>query len=140
VRVLALDVGDKRIGTAISDPSGTLATALGVMVRKGLQADVQSIARLADQEGAEFVLVGNPLGLSGEETHQSRRVARFVQGLRGGLTLPVELWDERYSTVDADSLLAEVGVPGPRRRHRLDAWAAGVFLQRFLDSRKEPHA
>jgi putative holliday junction resolvase len=134
---MALDVGEKRIGVALSDPTGTLASVIGVIERRGLALDVRAVDRLAAERGAEMYLVGNPLSLSGEVGPQSRRVQRFVDGLKGVSELPVAQWDERYSTVDAGQRLAEAGVSGRRRKGKIDASAAAVFLQDYLDSQKE---
>ena len=140
MRVLALDVGEKRIGVALSDPTGTLASTVGVIERKGLALDVQAVIHLATEREAEAILLGNPLSLSGEIGPQARRILRFSEGLQQVSTLPVLLWDERYSTVDAGQRLAEAGIRGRRQRQKIDASAAAVFLQEYLDHQKEQRA
>ncbi len=130
MRVLALDVGEKRIGVAVSDPTGMLATPHGVIYRRSKAQDFAAVARLVTELGAERVVVGLPLSLSGDVGPQARRVMRYAQALARALPVPVELYDERYSTVTADELLAEGG--RKRRRTPIDAAAAAVILQEYL--------
>jgi putative Holliday junction resolvase len=138
MRVIALDVGERRIGVAVSDPTGTLATPHSVIHRRSKAQDFATVARLAAELQAERVVVGLPLSLSGDVGPQARRVMRYAQALAQALPVPVELYDERYSTVTADELLAE----GGRKRHRtpIDAAAAAVILQEYLaDSKSQRH-
>ena len=127
---LGLDVGDRRIGVAVSDPGGTLATPHGVIHRRSKAEDFASVARLVQSVAAARVVVGLPLSLDGGMGPQARRVARYAKSLARELSVPVELVDERYSTTTADALLAEAG----RKRHvPIDAAAAAVILQEYLD-------
>jgi putative Holliday junction resolvase len=138
MRVLALDVGERRIGVAVSDPTGTLATPHSVIHRRSKAQDFATVARLAAELQAERVVVGLPLSLSGDVGPQARRVMRYAQALAQALPVPVELYDERYSTVTADELLAEGG--RKRRRTPIDAAAAAVILQEYLaDSKSQRH-
>ena len=130
MRVLALDVGERRIGVAVSDPTGTLATPHSVIHRRSKVQDFAAVARLVTELQAERVVVGLPLSLSGDVGPQARRVMRYAQALARALPVPVELYDERYSTVTADELLAEAG--RKRRRTPIDAAAAAVILQEYL--------
>ena len=129
MRVLALDVGERRIGVAISE-TGILATPHGVIHRRSKAQDFAAVARMVTELGAERVVVGLPLSLSGDVGPQARRVMRYAQALAQALPVPVELYDERYSTVTADELLAEGG--RKRRRTPIDAAAAAVILQEYL--------
>ena len=129
MRILALDVGERRIGVAVSDPTGTLATPHSVIRRRSKAEDFAAVARLAAELGAERVMVGLPLSLDGSVGPQARRVTRYAQALARTLSVPVELYDERYSTVTADELLAE---GGRKRRTPIDAAAAAVILQDYL--------
>jgi putative pre-16S rRNA nuclease len=126
--VLALDVGERRIGVAVSE--GLLATPHSVIHRRSKAQDFAAVARLVAELGAEKVVVGLPLSLSGDVGPQARRVTRYAQALARALPVPVELYDERYSTVTADELLAEGG--RKRRRTPIDAAAAAVILQEYL--------
>ena len=132
-RVMALDVGERRIGVAVSDLSGTLARPQAVIQRRSKAEDLAAVARLVAELEVERVIVGLPLSLDGEMGPQARRVARYAQTLAQALTVPVELHDERYSTVTADALLAE---SGRKRRVAIDAAAAAVILQDYLESRQ----
>lgn len=148
--IVALDVGDRRIGVAISDPTGTLATPHSVIERRSKAEDFAALAQLVSAAGARQVVVGLPLSLDGQMGPQARRVARYARALGAALDVPLELVDERYSTVTAAERLAE-SVPAsagmtPRdagRRLRksralggrtpIDAAAAAVILQEYLD-------
>ena len=131
-RVMALDIGERRIGVAVSDPSGTLARPHAVIQRRSKVMDFAAVARLVAELEVERVVVGLPLSLNGEIGPQARRVTRYAQALAQALEVPVELYDERYSTVTADALLAETG---RKRRVPIDAAAAAVILQDYLESR-----
>ena len=132
--VLALDVGDRRIGLAISDPTGMLASPLGVVERG--PSDLDDVLRVAMDNDATEVVVGLPLTLAGESRAQAGKVRGFVHELRSKTDLPVTTVDERLSTVQAQRMLRESG-SGRRNqdRGRLDSAAAAVILQAYLDSR-----
>jgi putative Holliday junction resolvase len=149
VIILALDVGDRRIGVAVSDPTGTLATPHSVIERRSRAEDFAALAQLVTALGAGRVVVGLPLSLDGRLGPQARRAARYARALSAALDVPLELVDERYSTVTAAELLAQPA-PGdverppqrrtPRRqrsarhgRTAIDAAAAAVILQEYLD-------
>ncbi len=132
--LLALDVGDRRIGLALSDPTGLLASPLG-SVERG-PSDVEDVLRVAKDNGATEIIVGLPLTLSGESGAQAAKVRSFVQDLRSKTDLPVTLVDERLSTVQAQRMLHESSRRRRNRdRGRLDSAAAAVILQAYLDSR-----
>jgi putative Holliday junction resolvase len=135
MRVLALDVGDKRIGVAISDPSQVLARSLKVIQRGSRQEDFAAVARLVEEYEVEKVVVGYPLSLDGKAHAQAKKVERYATGLAESLTVPMLLWDERFSTVIAERLMREAGLRGKKRRKGIDAVAAAVILQDYLDSR-----
>lgn len=134
VRVLALDVGSKRIGVAISDPTGFLASPLTVIERRDLRSDFERIAKLLRQEGAERVVVGLPLSLSGDVGPQALVVLEFKEALEKALDVSVETWDERFSTVGAQEALRAQGVRARKQRERIDAAAAAFILQGYLDA------
>ena len=132
--VLALDVGDRRIGLAISDPTGMLASPLGVVERG--PSDLDDVLRVALDNDATEIVVGLPLTLAGESRQQAGKVRSFVQELRSKTDLPVTMVDERLSTVQAQRMLRESGTGRRNRdRGRLDSAAAAVILQAYLDSR-----
>jgi putative Holliday junction resolvase len=135
MRVLALDVGDKRIGVAISDPSQVLARSLKVIQRSSRQEDLAAVARLVEEYEVETVVVGYPRSLDGTVGEQAEKVEHYAAGLAEVLDVPVLLWDERFSTVTAEALMREAGLRGKKKRERVDAVAAAVILQDYLDSR-----
>jgi putative Holliday junction resolvase len=140
LRVIALDVGDRRIGVAMSDPTGLLASPLSTITRKGHGTDVDEVVDLAAQNDVAEILVGMPLSLSGRKGAQAARVTAFADELRSRTDLPVVFVDERYSTVQAERSLRELGVQPSRDRARVDAAAAAVILQSYLDSKRPPTA
>ncbi|HID86527.1 MAG TPA: Holliday junction resolvase RuvX [Anaerolineae bacterium] len=134
VRVLALDVGEQRIGVAVSDPSQTLARSLKVLERRSLQDDIAAIRRLVEELQVVQIIVGHPRSMDGTVGGQARLVEGFVRELEQALQVPILLWDERLSTVTAARLLSERGVSARKQRGRIDSVAAAVILQDYLDS------
>ncbi|PWH20752.1 MAG: Holliday junction resolvase RuvX [Ardenticatenia bacterium] len=128
--IIALDIGERRIGVAVSDPTGTLATPHGIIERRSRAEDFATIGELVHRLGAQRVIVGLPISLNGTIGSQARRVIRYAKALSKVLTVPVEMVDERYSTSIAQELLTEAGY---RKRAHLDAAAAAVILQEYLD-------
>jgi putative Holliday junction resolvase len=135
-RVLGLDLGDARIGVAISDDERRLAVPLGT-IHTGAPADVKAIAALVGEHDVTLVVVGHPLLLSGEAGERAHHAERFAEALRGFLGVPVLLHDERLSTVEADRALRATGASGRERRRTVDRSAATVILQSWLDSGRD---
>jgi putative Holliday junction resolvase len=140
VRLLALDVGDVRIGVALSDETGTLASGLVTLRSAGPRRDVQAVAALVREHGVGEVVVGLPLRLDGSRGPRAERVSGFVERLRRVLRVPVVTRDERLTSVAADERLAEAGVRRHERKARLDQAAAALILQELLDERRAPLA
>ncbi|GAB4409740.1 MAG: Holliday junction resolvase RuvX [Anaerolineae bacterium] len=134
MRLMALDIGERRIGIALSD-SGILATPHSVLQRKSKAEDFARLGRLITELKIERVIVGLPYSLSGPEEMgpQARRVQRYAESLAATLSVPIEYFDERYSTVDATAYLARRG----QKKIAIDAAAAAVILQNYLDSLKD---
>jgi len=138
---VGLDVGERRIGIAVSDATGTLARPLGVLRLSGLDVDavdvvMTEIARLATEEdGLGAIVVGLPRRLDGTATHLTPRVEQFARQLAIKTALPVTLQDERLSSREAESRLALNDKNWRSRKARLDAAAAAVILQDYLDGR-----
>ena len=126
-RVLALDYGSARCGCAISDPTGTLATPLPPVERPGSEPGLKAIAELVRDQGAERVIVGLPVSLSGEEGAQAAETRGFVDQLTAAVDVPVDTWDERFTTRLARS------TPG---REAEDSRAAAHLLQSWLEARR----
>jgi len=122
VKVLALDYGSARTGVAVSDPSGTIARPLGVVERAATEAGLERVAELVREEEAERVVVGLPLTLRGEHGEQARETKAFVEALRAVLDVPIESYDERFTTRLAQT------APGPD-----DARAAAHLLSSYLE-------
>jgi len=136
VRLLALDVGDVRIGVAVSDETRTLASGLTTLRARGPRQDVQQVAALVREQQAAEVVVGLPLRLDGTPGPQAEKVAAFVERLRRALRVPVTTRDERLSSVAASERLVEAGVRRRARKQKLDQAAACLILQELLDERK----
>ncbi|MDH4229042.1 MAG: Holliday junction resolvase RuvX [Nitrospirota bacterium] len=136
-RVLALDVGDRTIGVAVSDTLGIAAHPVETIRRRSEKADLERVRQLADERQVERVLVGLPRMLDGSLGVQAEKVREFAQHLTRYLAetlpLPVELWDERYSTAAAESALIESGLTRKRRKQVVDQVAAVYFLQGYLE-------
>ena len=131
-RVLALDLGDVRIGVALSDPDRALALPAGTIKAAGGVDDLKAVARMVAETGAVEVVVGHPLSLSGARGPAAHKAEEFAEGLRLVLKVPVHLQDERLSTVEAERGLREAGANGPERRRRVDQAAAAVVLDAYL--------
>jgi putative Holliday junction resolvase len=132
-RILAIDFGMKRMGVAVSDPLGVTAQGLPTLKRRNREDDVRRIQELVEEYSAACVVLGNPLGSSGNETAMSRRVAVFAGKLRRRLSCPVELWDERLTSVEAGRVLRDSGLGIEKRRRAADRVAVTLLLQSYLD-------
>jgi putative holliday junction resolvase len=135
-RVLGLDLGDVRIGVAISDPERRLAVPLGTVQVGRPPGEMRAVAELVREHDVALVVVGEPISLDGVRRSRATHAANFADALRAILTVPVALHDERLSTVEAERSLREAGVTGARRRSVIDAAAAQVILQSWLDARR----
>jgi len=136
MRALGLDVGERRIGVALSDPEGIIATALTVIEVKSEDDALRRIIALAHEHEVERIVVGLPLSLDGSLGPQARRVQSFVEALKVRTELPVVTWDERFSTVDAERVLVEAGVKREKRKKHVDSVAAAFVLQSYLDRQR----
>ncbi|MDP9420496.1 MAG: Holliday junction resolvase RuvX [Actinomycetota bacterium] len=138
MRVVGVDLGSRRIGVAVSDPSGTLATPYTV-IRRGRDhvVDHEAIAAAVAETGAQLVVVGLPLALSGRVEIAARRVLDEVEELTAAVPVPVECHDERLTTASAERSLRSAGMDGVARRRVVDQVAAAVLLQSWLDGRRE---
>jgi putative Holliday junction resolvase len=136
MRVLAVDPGEKRIGIAISDPSGTIANPLTVVNHVSRPVDAAVIAQLAAEAEAELIIVGEALNEEGEPTPQSRRASRLAAAIRDQVGIPVELWDESGSTQSVRAAQIAMGTSQRKRRGHLDHLAATYLLQTYRDEHK----
>ncbi len=136
---MALDVGERRVGIAISDPTGTVARPLQTLVRDSREQDFAALAALVAEHDVGLVVVGRPLSLDGTEGPQARKIARYAEALAAHLSVELVSWDERFTTVTAEEIIRHSRSKKERRRARaageIDAVAAAVVLQSYLNSR-----
>lgn len=136
MRVLGIDLGSKRIGVAVSDRTGTIASPLVVLQRSGSPArDHRAIARLVEEEEAEAVVVGLPLNMNGSMGAAAKAAVAEAKALATVVNVPVHTSDERRTTVTADRAMIEAGMGALARRKVVDKVAAAVLLQHWLDGR-----
>jgi putative Holliday junction resolvase len=135
-RALGIDLGSKRIGVALSDSAGTVATPYEVVARSGSRPrDHRQILALADEAGVDLIVVGLPLSLDGSVGPAAAAALAETEELRATTDLPVETYDERLTTVSADRSLVQMNLKAGARRKVVDKVAAAVMLQAWLDSR-----
>jgi len=136
-RILGFDVGDRRIGVAVSDGLGVTAQPLLTIHRTNKKADLKSVGRLVRRHGVREAVVGNPLYMSGDVSPQALKAQEFANALRDELGLTIYLWDERLTTTEAHRYLDEAGHGGRQERKGIiDQVAAVLILQGFLDARR----
>jgi len=138
VRALGLDIGEKRVGVALSDPSGSVATPLKVIATAEALADARVLQRLVDDYEVELIVVGLPLSLDGTEGPQARQTRVVAEKLTRGLALKVDYFDERLSSTQAKRAMTDAGVSDKAKRGSVDMVAASLFLQSYLDARRSP--
>ena len=137
MRALGVDLGSKRIGIAVSDPTGTIASPLTVVRRsKSSRRDLDEIARIARDEEVTLIVVGLPLTMRGEVGPAAAAAIAEADRLATVVGVPVETHDERLTTVTAERSLIEAGMRGQQRRYVVDKVAAAVMLQSWLDTRR----
>jgi putative Holliday junction resolvase len=140
MRALGIDLGSRRIGVALSDSAGTMATPYETVERSGdVALDHRRLLALADEAEVELLVVGLPLSLDGSVGPAAQGVLDELEQLRSTTSLPVETYDERLTTVTADQLLRQGGRGGRARRKVIDQTAAAVLLQAWLDARANRH-
>jgi putative Holliday junction resolvase len=136
-RILALDLGEKRIGVAISDETRTIARPVAVLKRQSRSEDFDRINEIVDEHAVSLLLVGLPLLTSGEEGEKAAWMRDYASDLQRKLGLTLRYWDESFTTVEAEASLRERGIRGRRGRQRIDAVAAAFILQSYLDALSE---
>src|SRR5689334_10032410 len=133
--MLGLDLGERRIGVALRDPTGLLAGALEVLPSQGRARDGAAVRAIAEREGAVAAVVGVPINMDGSQGQQAEKSRRFGAALEAA-GLPVVYWDERLTTVEAQRYLRDGGMSREKRRQTIDAAAAAILLQSYLDFRR----
>ena len=137
MRILGLDIGTKRIGVAVSDDMAIIANGRETLERKGLDEDLKAISDISKKEKVQMIVVGLPKNMDGSIGIMARDVMDFASQLGEFTGLPVKLWDERLSTVEAEKLLISADVSRKKRKKVIDKLAATIILQSFLNSRRE---
>lgn len=142
--MLGLDLGDKRIGVAISDPGEIMAVPVKPIELKAAAGSkaatneiIRAVAKVVMEQRAEKIVVGLPISMSGNVSEQTKKVKRVCEQMSKALPIPVVTWDERLSTSEADRALAEAGITSKMRRNKLDSSAAAIILQGYLDSQRK---
>ena len=138
MRIVALDIGDRRIGVAVSDELGVTAQGVTTIHRRSAEKDLAAIAELVATWRAESIVVGLPLTLEGTEGPRATSVRGFMRRLARVVSVPIRAWDERFSTVTAERVLLDADLSRARRKEVVDKTAAVVILQHYLDA--GPHA
>ena len=136
MRVIGLDLGEKRTGIAVSDPDGRVASALCVLDTSQLLANVPAFKRILADYQPELLVIGLPISLDGRENQQAARIRSQAARLEELYGLPLEYCDERYSSKEAKSVLTQLGYNEKEMRGKTDKIAAGIMLQTWLDSRR----
>jgi putative Holliday junction resolvase len=134
MRILAVDPGSKRIGLALSDPTGTIANPLAVVQHVARQVDAAVVAELAAAHEAGLIVIGQSLDDDGNPSFEGRRSKRFAEALKTQTSIPVTLWDESFTTQDARLARIQMGASRKSRSGHLDNLAATVLLQSYLDA------
>jgi putative Holliday junction resolvase len=137
MRIMALDVGEKNIGVAVSDALLLTAQGRPTLIRSGWDADVRELRRLVEENEVMQIIVGKPLHMGGQESRQSQRMKQFATKLSKILSLPVILWDERLTSFEAEQQLEAAGLNWRQRKKHVDKVAAMLILQDYLDNRPQ---
>lgn len=136
MRILAVDHGEKRIGLALSDPTATLASPLTVIKHTSRLMDAAQVANLAAENEVGLIVVGQSFDKEGEPNLAGRRAAKFAEALREQTQIPVELFDESFSTQDARAAVIELGFSRKRRAGHHDSLAAVMILRSYIEARR----
>ncbi|HEX5236354.1 MAG TPA: Holliday junction resolvase RuvX [Silvibacterium sp.] len=137
-RIMGLDVGDRRVGIAVSDELGLTAQPVLTLLRTNRRQDLKSIQRLLRKYRCSAIVVGNPLYMSGDQSPQAAKAQAFAQMLREETGMPVHLWDERLTTTEAHRHLHAAGRPGSEHKAVVDQVAAVLILESYLSAQKAP--
>ncbi len=132
MRMMALDLGSKTIGVAVSDELGMTAQGLKTIKRKTMKEDLVELLRIIDQYGIERIVIGLPKNMNGTLGEQAEKVIHWVDRIKGEIPVPIETWDERFSTVEASRRLLEADVSRKKRKRVIDKLAAVIILQGYL--------
>ena len=132
-RYIAFDIGDKRIGVAVSDPFNTYALPSQTYLRTAFGRDIEALKKIAAEKGATTIVCGLPVNFDGSEAEQTRKTARFIAALREAVDIPVVCEDERFTTMMAHETLISEGMRREKRKNYVDALAAANILDGYLN-------
>lgn len=136
MRTLALDVGTKTIGVAVSDELGISARGVTTIKRKQMSKDIDALSRIIDEYNPSEIVIGVPFNVDGTVGRRGRDILDFADSLRSAFSVQVRLWDESYSTADAEKVLLEANLSRRKRKRVIDKMAAVVILQDYLNSKE----
>jgi putative holliday junction resolvase len=136
MRILGLDVGDKRIGLALSDPTLSIAQSVKLHVRGSLESDLKALKQLVEEHDVGTIVVGLPRNLNGTMGRRARDIESLAEALREFIAIPVVLWDERFSTNEAHRIFDMAQITQKKRKPYLDMMASQIILQGYLDAQK----
>lgn len=131
-KIIAFDIGDKRVGVAYTDPLGIMALPSVTYWRKGFETDLQNLVKIAEEQNAETIVCGLPLNFDGSESKQTQKTREFIEGLKRYAKVPVVTADERFSTLQARRLLIEADMRREKRKNVIDSVAASYILEDYL--------
>lgn len=137
MKVLGIDPGEKRIGLAISDPTGTISRPLSIIHHQSRQKDAHAIVEIVNAEGVELIVVGWALDMEGRVGHAAHKAERLAEAIQDFTPVPIMMWDESGTTQDAVQSRIALGVSKKKRKGHLDALAASIMLQDFLIHNQE---
>ena len=137
MRIMGIDFGTKRIGIAISDELFLTAQGKESIYRKDLKADLETIAKLVQENGVGEIIIGLPLSMNGAHSAKTKEALEFTDQLSKAVSVPVKTWDERLTSTQAERVLLEADISRAKRRKVTDKLAAQIILQSYLDSRKK---
>jgi putative holliday junction resolvase len=135
-RVMALDLGEKRIGVAVSDELRLVAKSYAVVKRKSRREDFARYQTIIAEQKITLLVIGLPITLGGEDSQKTAWVRDYADDLRGHITIPITFWDESLTTVEAEASLRARGIRGKKAQNRVDAVAAAFILQNYLDAHR----
>lgn len=136
MRTLALDVGTKTIGVAVSDEHGITANGLTTIKRRGMKNDLDALSRIIEEYKPSEILVGIPYNIDGAISERGKEILNFADVLKRTFSLRIELWDESYSTADAEKVLLEANLSRKKRKRVIDKMAAVFILRDYLEQKR----
>lgn len=136
MRTLALDVGTKTIGVAVSDELGIIANGVTTITRKDLKRDLKLMGEIIEEYHPSEILVGIPYNTDGTLSERGKNIIKFANAIRRTFLLPVQLWDESYSTADSEKVLLEADLSRKKRKKVIDKMAAVLILQDYLEQKR----